>query len=148
MNSTQFLHSIRVHKISLHCSSLLCLFCLSLLSFGCENSAPEVPPVAEAITYPEGYCHDLSGSWEMVSMTVTTADSIYTQDQTEIPTLKVINDTHWMFIRQSADEFIFAQGGPYHLENGQYTEIVGYSAEPENINQEYVIESELIDDSW
>ncbi|MFK7847201.1 MAG: hypothetical protein AB8G77_18000 [Rhodothermales bacterium] len=107
-----------------------------------------MPPVAEAVSYPEGYCHDLSGSWEMVSMTVTTADSIYTQDQTEIPTLKVINDNHWMFIRQSADEFIFAQGGRYNLEGGKYTEIVEYSAEPENINQEYVFECEIIDDSW
>ena len=148
MKSFQRLHSIRVHKASLHRFSFLCFSCLLLFSFGCNINPSEMPPVVEAVTYPEGYCNDLNGSWEMVSMTVTTADSIYTQDQTEIPTLKIINDTHWMFIRQSADEFIFAQGGRYRLEEGKYIETVGYSAEPENINKEYVFDCEVIDDSW
>lgn len=110
---------------------------------GCEYD----PDTAAASDHPEGYCDDLSGSWEMVSMTVTTADTTYTQDESEIPTLKVLNDTHWMFIRQSADEFVFAQGGRYRLEDGVYTEIVDYSAEPGNIGQEYVFECRLEGDS-
>ena len=122
---------------------------LLLLLLGCEYTDSDIPPAAVAEeTHPDGYCDDLSGSWEMVSMTVTTTDSIYTQDQTQIPTLKVLNGTHWMFIRQSAEEFIFAQGGQYRLEDGVYTEIVDYSAEPGNISNEYVFECELIDDSW
>ena len=122
---------------------------LLLLLLGCEYADSDTPPAAVAdVAYPEGYCNDLSGSWEMVSMTVTTADTIYTQDQSQIPTLKVINDTHWMFIRQSAEEFIFAQGGQYRLEDGKYTEIVDYSAEPGNISKEYTFECELLDDSW
>ena len=117
-----------------------------LVFTGCQSEA--VQQVAEALPVNSGgVCEDLSGSWEMISMTVTTPDTSYTQDETEIPTLKVLNETHWMFIRQSADEFVFAQGGPYHLEEGAYTEIVGYSAEPGNIDQEYSFNCRIEGDS-
>ena len=80
-------------------------------------------------------------------MEVTTPDSTYEQDYTEVPTLKILNRSHWMFIRQSAETFIFAQGGPYTLEDGVYTEIVGYSADPNNVGKEYVFECGLQGDS-
>ena len=52
------------------------LICVAFLCAGCEYYTS--PPVdAEAGDgLPEGFCEDLSGSWEMVSMTVTTPDSI------------------------------------------------------------------------
>lgn len=128
--------------------SLVLFTCTLCLFAGCEYyTEPPADATADS-AMPEGYCDDLTGSWQMVSMTVTTADSIFTLDETQTPTLKVLNESHWMFIRQSSDEFIFAQGGPYRLEDGVYTEVVAYSAEPENINQEYVFECELIDDAW
>lgn len=123
---------------------LICLLAL----LGCEADNLDQPSEALAATdYPEGFCYDLSGSWEMISMKVTTPDTSYAVDQLEQPTLKVLNETHWMFIRQSAEEFVFAQGGPYKIEDGAYTEIVGYSAEPGNIDQEYVFECRLEGDS-
>ncbi len=127
--------------------SLVLFSVCAFLIAGCIPTTTPPDAVAEVV-HPEGYCDDLSGSWEMVSMTVTTPDTIYTQDQSEVPTLKVLNDTHWMFIRQSAEAFVFAQGGRYALEDGKYTEIVEYSAEPGNIDQAYAFECELLDDSW
>lgn len=103
--------------------SAICLICCTLAVIGAVHAQPDLS--SEALPGQET-CTDLNGSWEMISMTVTTPDSVYTQDESEVPTLKILNDTHWMFIRQSAQEFVFAQGGTYRLEDGVYTEIVGY----------------------
>lgn len=124
--------------------SAICLICCTLAVIGAVHAQPDLS--SEALPGQET-CTDLNGSWEMISMTVTTPDSVYTQDESEVPTLKILNDTHWMFIRQSAQEFVFAQGGTYRLEDGVYTEIVGYSAEPGNIGSEYVFECRLEGDS-
>ncbi len=91
---------------------------------------------------------DLVGSWEMVSMQVTTADSTVEYDETEQPTLKILNDTHWMFIRQSADSFLFSQGGHYELDGNTYKEIVDYSADPGNIGNVYTFECQVENDRW
>ena len=115
-----------------------------------SNAIAEVDADAAAdATHPEGYCDDLSGSWQMTFRTVTTPDSIYTQAETDVPTLKVLNDTHWMFVRQTKDgDFVLARGGPYQLEDGVYTEIVGYSSLKGNVGTEYTFECQLLDDSW
>ncbi len=128
----------------------LLMLSLTLILIGCEYTDSEVTgeAVAETMT-EEGFCNDLSGSWVMMYRTVTTPDSIYTQKESDIPTLKILNDTHWMFVRQSNDdEFQMARGGPYKLENGVYTEIVGYSSVKGNVGTVYTFECQLIDDSW
>jgi hypothetical protein len=124
----------------------LFFFCAFLLSasVGC---AADTKPEQATEQHPEGYCDNLNGSWEMISMNVTTADSSYTQGADEAPTLKILNDTHWMFIRQSAERFVFAQGGPFRLEEGKYYEEVGYSAEPGNVGNVYTFECRLEGDS-
>ena len=81
--------------------------------------------------------------------TVTTPDSIYTENETDTPTLKILNDTHWMFVRQTKDdEFVLARGGPYDLEDGVYTEVVGYSSVRGNVGTEYTFECQLVDGAW
>ena len=124
--------------------NFLIAFLLSA-SVGCATGT--TPDQATAENVPEGYCDNLTGSWEMISMDVITPDSSYTQGAEEAPTLKILNDTHWMFIRQSSERFVFAQGGPFRLEEGKYIEEVGYSAEPGNVGREYVFECRLEGDS-
>ena len=105
----------------------------------CQNDMGEAAPAsgaAEETAAAEDAC-DLVGSWEMVSMETTTPDSVVQYDESTRPTLKILNDTHWMFIRQSAATFIFAQGGRYTLDGDNYTEIVEYSADPNNIGNAY-----------
>ena len=123
---------------------------IAFLLIGCENSNSNTPSRAAAeMVNINGHCGDLSGSWEMTYRTVTTHDSIYTQDETDIPTLKVLNGTHWMFVRQKNNgEFVLARGGPYKLVDGVYTEIVSYSSVPGNVGTVYTFECQLLDDSW
>ena len=108
------------------------LFSIFLLFAGCENTSSDTPTevAAQTVANANGVCDDLSGSWEMVYRTVTTADSIYTQDNT------------------SDGEFVLARGGPYKLENGKYTEIVGYSSVKGNVGTQYEFDCEVVDDSW
>ena len=100
----------------------------------------------------EGPCPSLLGSWELVSIAETApalAGSFESDpDYQQAPTLKVLNETHWMFIRQSADQFVHSQGGRYSLEaGGFYTEYVEYSAIPENVGQSFQFECQLEGDS-
>jgi hypothetical protein len=110
----------------------------------CQDSTEEAAAMASA----EPDSCDLVGSWEMVSMQVTAPDSVADYDESDTPTLKILNDTHWMFIRQSAERFVFAQGGRYELDGDTYTEIVEYSALPENIGQEYTFKCQVEGDTW
>lgn len=109
--------------------------------------ATDAPAVAEATSTEDDPCPSLLGSWELVSI-ASDAPALSGEfegdpDYQEAPTLKVLNDTHWMFIRQSAERFIFAQGGRYTLEDGIYTEYVEYSAVPENVGKSYEFECSL-----
>lgn len=99
----------------------------------------------------EDPCPSLVGSWELVSIDdsspALTGEFELDPDYQEAPTLKILNDTHWMFIRQTADRLIHAQGGRYTLHNGIYTEMVEYSAIPQNIGVDYTFECRLVGDS-
>lgn len=120
-----------------------------VMGMGCEREPQEVAAMTEipAGDTEAGNC-PLEGSWEMVSMKMTTPDSTVTYDETEQPTLKILNASHWMFIRQSADRFIFAQGGHYTTDGQTYTEIVDYSADPNNIGNAYTFECRVEEDRW
>lgn len=130
---------------------LIVLVSLVLTSCGAEvedtASPTDTTDGVEVAASAEPAC-DLVGSWEMVSMQEITPDSVVEYDESQRPTLKILNDTHWMFIRQSAAEFIFAQGGRYTLEGDQYTEIVDYSAEPANIGARFEFTCRVEGDTW
>lgn len=132
--------------------SLLILSLLVLVSTSAcmEADAPEAtdaPAVAETGNAEDDPCPSLVGSWELVSIAsdapALTGEFESDPDYQEAPTLKILNDTHWMFIRQSSERFIFAQGGRYTLEKGTYTEHVEYSAVPENVGKSYEFECSL-----
>jgi len=116
---------------------------------GC-GEAPDGEPVV--VNGEGGICPSLVGSWELVSISESAAaltgefesDPLYEEQ----PTLKILNDTHWMFIRQSAEGFVHAQGGRYTLEpGGFYTEMVEYSAIPQNVGEQFMFECEVVGDS-
>jgi hypothetical protein len=104
----------------------------------------------EAVT-AENPCPSLVGSWALETIEESSpalTESFESDPNYQIaPTLKILNDTHWMFIRQSADQLIFAQGGRYSLDNGKYKETVEYSAIPENVGISFEFECELEGDS-
>ena len=97
-------------------------------------------------------CPNLSGTWELVeireSAGALSGEFESDPEYREAPTLKVLNSTHWMFIRQTADVFVHAQGGRYTLDSlGQYTEYVEYSAIPQNVGQAFEFSCSLEGDS-
>lgn len=132
-------------------SSKYLIWLVVLAVVGCAETADEtdVASSEEAVTDP---CPDLMGSWELVqiqeSALALSGEFESDPDYQQAPTLKILNDTHWMFIRQSAQQFVHAQGGRYTLEpGGFYTEHVEYSAIPENVGQSFSFECTLEGDS-
>lgn len=130
--------------------TLLVLFAFSACEDASEgDSAGATLEAASAVT---DLCPSLLGTWELVSIADTapalSGDFESDPNYQESPTLKVLNETHWMFIRQSAESFIHSQGGRYTLEpGGFYTEYVEYSAIPENIGQQFRFDCRLEGDS-
>ncbi len=97
-------------------------------------------------------CPSLVGSWELAgineSAPALSGEFDSDPNYSEAPTLKILNETHWMFIRQNAEELIHSQGGRYSLESGGfYTEYVEYSAIPENIGQSFSFTCRIDGDS-
>jgi hypothetical protein len=127
--------------------SIVPLLAVAIVAGGCVKPQEEVAAVIRPVSGSAASC-DLLGSWEMVSMKMVTSDSTVEYDESERPTLKVLNGTHWMFIRQSGDRFIFAQGGRYTLEGDTYTETVEYSADPANIGQSYTFTCSVEGENW
>ncbi len=131
--------------------TLLVLFVFSACGDSSENdSAGATPGDPEAASTDP--CPSLLGSWELVSIAETSSalsgEFESDPDYQESPTLKILNETHWMFIRQSAESFIHSQGGRYTLEpGGFYTEYVEYSAIKENIGQQFRFDCRLEGDS-
>ena len=124
---------------------------LLLLLAACGGAANDEEMVddTQAIEDP---CPSVAGSWELVEIRdnalALSGDFESDPNYQESPTLKILNDTHWMFIRQSADQFVHSQGGRYSLEpGGFYTEYVEYSAIVENIGQSFAFECRLEGDS-
>ena len=113
---------------------------------GGDSGAP-----AMATNVVEGPCPNLIGSWELVSI-ADDAPALQGSDTDPVyafgKTLKILNASHWMFIRQLDDGLIHAQGGRYTLEpGGFYTESVGYSALPSNVGMNFNFECRLEGDS-
>ena len=134
----------------------LALIVVTLNLYACENVdeaelANGDAPMAEASA--EAPCNSLTGSWELVSIALDaparSGEFETDPNYQEAPTLKILNDTHWMFIRQSSDQFIHAQGGRYRLDHdsGKYTEIVEYSALPSNIGRSFTFDCHLEGDT-
>jgi len=94
----------------------------------------------------------LVGSWESLSLKLSSEDTVMTRDRSDVNTLKILNGSHWMFIRQPAQnqEVVFAQGGTYEVdpENNTYTEHVEYSSNPENIGKSYDFIYKIEGDTW
>ena len=128
--------------------TLLVIFTFS----ACESEGDSAGATLEAASAVSDPCPSLLGTWELVSIadTAPALSGEFESDPNyqESPTLKVLNETHWMFIRQSAESFIHSQGGRYTIEpGGFYTEYVEYSAIPENIGQQFRFECRLEGDS-
>lgn len=122
---------------------------LLLAACGGAESDEEMATDAQAM---EDLCPSVAGSWELIDIRdnalALSGDFESDPDYQEAPTLKILNDTHWMFIRQSADQFVHSQGGRYSLEaGGFYTEYVEYSAIAENVGQSFAFECRLEGDS-
>ena len=133
--------------------ALVRVLVIMLLIAGCaETEGPGDDMAAEEGAAPDEICPSVVGTWELVSIKETASalsgefDS--DPDYQEAPTLKVLNETHWMFIRQAADIFVHAQGGRYSLERGGfYTEMVEYSAIPQNVGESFSFECTIEGDS-
>ena len=113
---------------------------------------PEEETIADQVEAAADVCPSLVGTWELVeireSAGALTGEFSSDPDYQEAPTLKLLNETHWMFIRQSADQFVHAQGGRYSLEpGGFYTEFVEYSAITANVGEQFSFECQLEGDS-
>ena len=144
-------------RCNLSALSVLQLFVLSACQVPADEAAEDsgdsaviaASKAAMAITGEP--CESLVGSWSLESIAETSpalTGSFESDPNYQIaPTLKILNDTHWMFIRQSADQFIFAQGGRYSLDNGRYKETVEYSAVPENVGITFEFDCALEGDS-
>ncbi|GIV62397.1 MAG: hypothetical protein KatS3mg044_1263 [Rhodothermaceae bacterium] len=137
-------------------SLLYALVPLLLMSLtGCNdpssNAGATASPEDASAMDLEDPCPSLVGSWELVSIEedspALTGEFESDPNYQVAPTLKILNDTHWMFIRQSADNFIHAQGGRYTLHDGIYTEMVEYSAIPGNVGLDFTFECRLEGDS-
>ena len=137
--------------------TIVTLSLLMILSLGAcgDSSSGEAGSMADseaAASEDAGPCPSVIGSWELVSI-AETAEALSGQfesdpDYQQSPTLKILNETHWMFIRQSAEAFVHSQGGRYSLQpGGFYTEYVEYSAIPENVGQSFQFECRLEGDS-
>jgi len=133
--------------------ALLVLFAFSACGDSSDGDSagatPGDPEAARAVNDP---CPSLVGSWELVSIaeTAPALSGEFKSDPNyqESPTLKILNETHWMFIRQSAESSVHSQGGRYTLESGGfYTEYVEYSAIPENVGEQFRFECRLEGDS-
>lgn len=105
----------------------------------------------DSVASADDPCPSLVGSWELVSIAEDApalgGEFVSDPNYQQAPTLKILNNTHWMFIRQSSDRFIHAQGGRYSLEDSIYTEQVEYSAIPDNVGKSFTFECELEGDS-
>lgn len=119
--------------VSFFLPTLFLLFTLS----ACTEASNGTEDGAGSMPLNDGPCPSLEGSWELVSIASDAPAFDLEEDYEEAPTLKILNKTHWMFIRQSSDRFIHSQGGRYTLEDSVYTEIVEYSALPSNIGRSY-----------
>lgn len=135
---------------------VLQLFVLSACQVPADEAVEDsgdsaVMAAAANVDTAAGSCPSLVGSWtlETIEETSPALTGAFESDPNYqiAPTLKILNDTHWMFIRQSADQFIFAQGGRYTLDNGKYVETVEYSAIPENVGISFEFECSLEGDT-
>jgi len=133
-------------------TGLILVFASSVSLFGCGKTNPQTTDAASAdsasIVDP---CPSLEGSWELISIDEASpalGGQFETDPEYQVaPTLKILNKDHWMFIRQSSEKFIHAQGGRYTLHDGIYTEMVDYSALPQNVGLDFVFECRLVGDS-
>lgn len=132
--------------------SYLALLVFLIVSACGDTSSGEGDAADMEAAAMDDVCPSLVGSWELISIAddspALTGEFESDPNYQEAPTLKVLNNTHWMFIRQSSESFIHAQGGRYTLESGGfYTEYVDYSAIPGNVGKSFSFECRLEGDS-
>ena len=132
--------------------SLVSVLLILLLIVGCAETDDTADSAMDETGTVDELCPSVLGTWELVSIEETSSalsgEFESDPDYQEAPTLKVINETHWMFIRQAADRFVHAQGGRYSLEpGGFYTEHVEYSAIPQNVDESFRFECRIEGDS-
>lgn len=78
--------------------------------------------------------HPIEGTWKLLSETkIEKGDTTFTRASADIPMVKILNQTHFTFLRHdlkkgqdSTSSLFVAGGGRYELEGDQYTEYLEY----------------------
>ena len=95
---------------------LLNTFLILFFFLSCATSEQEKNPI--------------EGTWELILKKAIYTDTTMTFDISNLRELKIITDSHFVFVMQTADgkEFIGAGGGPYTYEDNTYTETYEFSS--------------------
>jgi hypothetical protein len=87
----------------------------------------------------------IEGTWKLISETkIEKDDSVYTPADQSQPMIKILNGTHFTFLRHdlnqgkdSTSAMFVAGGGTYSLKDGQYTENLEYCSAREWENHSF-----------
>ncbi|WP_128547360.1 hypothetical protein [Larkinella soli] len=104
-------------------AAYLCAFLMPVVLLACQTKSET--QTSEALP--------LKGTWELISgRTVEKGDTLFTDYRKNEKTIKIINDTHFSFLRHdlvkgkdTAAVFV-AGGGSYKLAGNAYTEFLEY----------------------
>jgi hypothetical protein len=94
-------------------------------------------------------CGGLCGTWELVSMKWKDAEGNSGENTAaDLPTMKVINHTHFSLTRNNADGSFDGHAGRYKLEGDYYTEQIQHASNPYLKGQSFTFETRLTGDIW
>ena len=98
---------------------------------------------------PAQKCDGLCGTWELVSTKWEDADGNSGVSTTaDLPSMKVLNLTHFSLTRMNKDGSFAGHSGSYTLGNGAYTEHIQSASNPYLRGQSFTFESKLVGDTW
>jgi hypothetical protein len=97
----------------------------------------------------------IEGTWRLLSETkIEKGDTTFTPASDQLPMIKVINDSHFTFLRHdlqqgkdSTNSFFSAGGGRYELKGDQYTEYLEYCSAREWENNTFHFTVKVIGDT-
>jgi hypothetical protein len=94
-------------------------------------------------------CEGLCGTWELVSVKWEDADGNSGVSTTaDLPSMKVLNLTHFSLTRMNTDGSFAGHSGRYTLKDGSYTEHIQSASNPYLRGQAFTFQSELVGNTW